>query len=254
MTARGHAPASVLTRSPAFLLQPALMANPGTSNGRDALARLPFAAVVLGLTWLWCAAAAAVWGGWPELLANPARRGAVIVAFGLALVASFSPFNVSPGKRSDLSDLWIVLPAIGFTILLAWLPPDFDRRDRWVVDGDALRWLGVVLFGAGGALRLWPIFVLGRRFSALVAIQENHALVTDGPYRWIRNPSYLGGLVSTVGWVLVFRSVVGLLLAVPATWITVVRIRNEEALLASEFRDQYDAYRRRTWRLLPWVY
>jgi hypothetical protein len=45
-----------------------------------------------------------------------------------------------------------------------------------------MRWLGVGLFVAGGALRLWPVFVLGRRFSGLVAIQPGHTLVTRGVY------------------------------------------------------------------------
>jgi len=101
---------------------------------------------------------------------------------------------------------------------------------------------------------VWPMFVLGRRFSGLVAIQEDHQLVTDGVYRWIRNPSYLGYLIAGVGWALVFRSVAGLLLVLPFVWLLLVRIRAEEALLASEFGDRYAAYRRRTWRLVPWVY
>jgi protein-S-isoprenylcysteine O-methyltransferase Ste14 len=96
--------------------------------------------------------------------------------------------------------------------------------------------------------------LLGRRFSAVVAIQERHELATDGPYRWVRNPSYLGGLVGGLGWALVFRSVVGVLLLLPFLWLLVTRIHAEEALLASEFGPTYEAYRQRTWRLLPWVY
>jgi len=42
------------------------------------------------------------------------------------------------------------------------------------------------------ALRLWPVFILGRRFSGLVAIQPGHTLVTNGIYGVVRNPSYLG--------------------------------------------------------------
>jgi len=38
----------------------------------------------------------------------------------------------------------------------------------WTIDGDTVRWLGVILFTAGGALRIWPVFVLGKRFSGLV--------------------------------------------------------------------------------------
>jgi len=177
-----------------------------------------------------------------------------VAALVLSAVAAVSPFNVSTGRRADIGDLWIVPVGIVVTALFAWLPPWLDSRDRWVIDGEAVRWLGVVLFVAGSALRLWPVFVLGRRFSAVVAIQERHEPATDGPYRWVRNPSYLGGLVGGLGWALVFRSVVGVLLLLPFLWLLVTRIHAEEALLASEFGPTYEAYRQRTWRLLPWVY
>jgi len=55
--------------------------------------------------------------------------------------------------------------------------------------------------------------VLGRRFSGLVAIQRGHTLVTSGIYGVIRHPSYLGLLVSSLGWGLAFRSEFGVLLA-----------------------------------------
>jgi len=112
----------------------------------------------------------------------------------------------------------------------------------------------LVLFLVGGWLRVWPTFILGERFSPFVAIQPGHELVTDGLYRTIRHPSYLGGLVAVAGWVLIFRSALGLLLLAPGVAITVRRINAEEALLESEFGAQYAAYRQRTWRLLPFVY
>ena len=56
----------------------------------------------------------------------------------------------------------------------------------------------------GGALRLWPVFVLGHRFSGLVAIQRGHTLVTTGVYSVIRHPSYLGLLVSSLDGLLRF--------------------------------------------------
>jgi protein-S-isoprenylcysteine O-methyltransferase Ste14 len=59
------------------------------------------------------------------------------------------------------------------------LPPSTDRRNFWTLDGESLRWLGVLLFVAGGALRIWPVFVLGRRFSGLVAIQPEHTLARE---------------------------------------------------------------------------
>jgi len=103
-------------------------------------------------------------------------------------------------------------------------------------------------------VRLVPVFVLGNRFSGLVAIQENHELVTTGPYRLIRHPSYLGLILALFGWALVFRSALGLILAVLTLPILVARMNSEEAFLESEFGADYANYRRRTWRLLPYLY
>ena len=98
------------------------------------------------------------------------------------------------------------------------------------------------------------MFVLGRRFSGLVAIQPGHTLVTTGVYGLIRHPSYLGLLVSSLGWGLAFRAGVGVLLAVALIPPLLARINAEERLLYSEFGAEYEAYRARTSRLIPGIY
>ena len=135
------------------------------------------------------------------------------------------------------------------------LPTRSDRPARHVDHRWQHRTLaGVAVFTAGGALRVWPVFVLGRRFSGLVAIQSGHTLVTTGIDQCIRHPSYLGLLVASVGWALVFRSVIGLLLSGALLVPLIARIRYEERLLAGEFGEVYADYRRRTWRLIPGLY
>jgi protein-S-isoprenylcysteine O-methyltransferase Ste14 len=139
-------------------------------------------------------------------------------------------------------------------LLQAFLPAWSDRKGIWIIDGDAARWLGVILFAAGGAMRIWPVFVLGTRFSGLVAIQPGHTLATSGIYRIIRHPSYLGLLVASLGWGLAFRSGVGVLLAALLIPPLAARIQAEERLLRSEFGAEYDTYRGRTSRLIPGLY
>ena len=89
---------------------------------------------------------------------------------------------MSPAVREETCIRWVIAVFGVITLLLVFLPPWSDRKGIWIIDGDAIRWLGVALFAAGGALRLWPVFVLGDRFSGLVAIQPGHRLVTSGVY------------------------------------------------------------------------
>jgi protein-S-isoprenylcysteine O-methyltransferase Ste14 len=194
------------------------------------------------------------WGGFGPFFSNPARIALVVATVAMVVVGLFSSVNLSTGEREDRSNRWIigVLGLIG--ILSAWLPAFTDRKEFWVLDGDAVRWLGVALYVGGGVLRMWPVFVLGRRFSGLVAIQPGHALVTGGIYSHIRNPSYLGLLVLSLGWALAFRSGVGVLLAALNVLPLVARIRSEEKLLRSHFGEEYEAYCVRTWRLIPGLY
>jgi len=207
------------------------------------------------------ALAVAGWGGgWGSFLANPVRRVAFVASLPLSVVAGIvmgrsshlSP--LSSGVREDRTNRWIFLPGGVLTFLTVWVPPFTDRRDLLTIDGDTVRWIGLVLAFLGGVVRLWTLLVLGRRYSVLVAIQEKHDLLTNGPYRWVRHPFYSGLIVGTAGWALIFRSGIGVLLAAALVPIFVARMRAEETLLESHFGDAYAAYRRRSWRLVPLLY
>jgi protein-S-isoprenylcysteine O-methyltransferase Ste14 len=194
------------------------------------------------------------WGGFAAFFSHPPLSALAIVLVAMTGVAVFSAGNLSPGEREDRGNRWVLAAFAVIGLLAGYLPALTDRLEFWTFGGDGVRWLGVVLFAAGGAVRLWPVFVLGRRFSGLVAIQPGHTLVTTGIYSVIRHPSYLGLLVSSLGWGLAFRSGVGVLLAMLNLVPVVGRIRAEEVLLRSQFGAEYDAYRGRTSRLIPGLY
>jgi protein-S-isoprenylcysteine O-methyltransferase Ste14 len=194
------------------------------------------------------------WGGFAAFFSHPARIALTIALFALSGAALFSGGNLSPGVREDRANRWVIVAFSLIGLLAGYLPAYTDRKEFWTLDGDSIRWLGVVLFAAGGALRLWPVFVLGRRFSGLVAIQPGHTLVTSGVYGIIRHPSYLGLIVNSLGWALAFRSGVGVLLTALMIPPLLARMRAEEALLRTQFGNEYDAYCRRTARLIPGLY
>ncbi len=208
--------------------------------------------IVTTLVYLWLAVLGA--GGFVAFFSHPARTILAVASMVMASAAFFSDVNLSSGEREDRSNRWIFLPFLVIGLLSAFLPAYAERQGWWVLDGETVRWLGVFFYLAGGALRIWPIFVLGRRFSGLVAIQPGHELVTGGIYRVIRHPSYLGMIILMLGWALAFRSGLGLILAALIIPPLLARIRSEENLLRLQFGDEYDAYRRRTSRLIPGIY
>ncbi len=114
---------------------------------------------------------------------------------------------------------------------------------------------GLAVLAAGVALRTWAILTLGRLFKFVVVIQDGHRVVTSGPYRLLRHPSYTGGLLAFLGagialdsWLSVLALVLLPLLAV------LVRIHAEEAELATALGQEYRAYASRTRRLVPGIW
>ena len=193
-------------------------------------------------------------GGLSAYLAHTPFIFVALVTIISAIIALFTRGNLSSGNREDRGNRW-VLAAFGVLGLLnGWLPAYTDRIDFWTLGGDKLRWVGVVVFILGTTLRMAPVFVLGNRFSGLVAIQPEHRLVTTGIYGTIRHPSYCGLLIGSLGWSLTFRAGAGVLLTALTLVPVLARIHAEEMLLRSHFGAEYDAYRARTSRLIPGVY
>ena len=198
--------------------------------------------------------AIAGWGGWRPFFAHPALRVLAWVTLGLAALAVFSGGGISSGEKEDRGNRWVLAAFSIIALLMAYFSAYTDRIGFCTLDGAALRWAGVAICAAGGVLRIWPVYVLGNRFSGLVAIQRGHTLETRGIYGVIRNPSYLGLLITSLGWVLAFRSGVGILLTASLLIPLVARIRAEERLLRKHFGAEYEAYCARSWRLLPHIY
>lgn len=195
-----------------------------------------------------------VLGGWTAFISHPALIALAVATLAMMFVAPFSDVNLSSGEREDRGNRWVFTAFSLIAFLSAIVPPYTDRIGLWTIDGETTRWIGVILYVLGGALRLWPVFVLGSRFSGLVAIQSGHMLETRGIYSLIRNPSYLGMLINMIGWGLAFRAWFGIAIALLMLVPLIARIRSEECLLRAHFGAEYNAYVARTWRLVPGIY
>jgi protein-S-isoprenylcysteine O-methyltransferase len=104
-------------------------------------------------------------------------------------------------------------------------------------------------------LRWAAIFTLGRFFTANIVIHEGQRVITAGPYRYVRHPSYTGLLLALLGLGVFFGNWLSVIvLFVPATFVVIHRIRIEESVLAGALGPAYSAYCTRTKRLIPGVW
>lgn len=115
------------------------------------------------------------------------------------------------------------------------------------------RWLGAGLGVAGLLLLIWVQHTLGRHWSTNLQLGTEHALVTNGPYRWARHPMYTALFSFFVGLALVSASWLVVLLVVAAIFVLYARVGKEEAMMIEQFGDEYCAYMQRTGRFLPYL-
>ena len=115
----------------------------------------------------------------------------------------------------------------------------------------ALRWVGIGIGVGGGSLLVWTYRTLGTNITDTVVTRRHHALVTTGPYRFIRHPFYaasglafLANGLATANWFILLMGGLAMLLHV-------VRATTEEEHLVRRFGDAYVRYMTQTGRFLP---
>jgi protein-S-isoprenylcysteine O-methyltransferase Ste14 len=121
--------------------------------------------------------------------------------------------------------------------------------------GSWLTLAGILVLAAGLVTRWIAIRTLGQAFSANVAIKDSQKICRAGLYRYLRHPSYLGLWLVFLGVGLHSRNWISFLAAiVPTTAALVYRIQVEERALREAFGEEYVAYSRESWRMLPGIY
>jgi protein-S-isoprenylcysteine O-methyltransferase Ste14 len=115
--------------------------------------------------------------------------------------------------------------------------------------------VGLVLLAAGVGLRAWSIAVLGRFFQYRIEVQPEHQVVTGGPYRYVRHPSYTGVALVVIGISLAAGDVVGLAAALLLSAAGLaVRIRAEERQLIDALGPEYEEFAAHRKRLVPGLF
>jgi protein-S-isoprenylcysteine O-methyltransferase Ste14 len=114
-------------------------------------------------------------------------------------------------------------------------------------------WIGGVLCGFGLALAIWARLILGRNWSGVVTLKEDHEMVQRGPYRFVRHPIYTGLQSMFLGTAIAFghlAAFVGVALVFVSFWI---KLSQEERLMLKQFPNDYPDYQRRVKRIIPFL-
>jgi len=159
------------------------------------------------------------------------------------------------GERRDRGSRLVIYVFVWTAIAIAFAAPYRVSAARMAFPNAPVFWTAIVLMWAGTVLRTWAVVTLGRFFRSTVHIHDDHKLVTSGPYRVLRHPGYTGGLMTTTGIGLAQGNSISLaaaffLLLVAYVWRIVV----EEAALRARFGEAFEAYRRKTWAIIPPVW
>lgn len=112
--------------------------------------------------------------------------------------------------------------------------------------------LGVVLCALGVGSAIWARAYLGRNWGLPMSQKESPALVTTGPYAYVRHPVYTGFLLAMLGSA-IGESLVWLLPLLVFGIYFSYSARREEKILLTQFPEQYSLYRKRTKMMLPFI-
>jgi protein-S-isoprenylcysteine O-methyltransferase Ste14 len=124
--------------------------------------------------------------------------------------------------------------------------------------GRILDVIGLVVYLVGVAFVLWARRTLGKMWglstSRNVMLRDDHQLIQDGPYAFVRNPMYFGWWVAMFGLLLVYPTWVVLLFLVFSVVSFAGRARREDKALSDRFGQAWDEYKKHTKFLIPFIY
>ncbi len=151
--------------------------------------------------------------------------------------------------KKSLVLFWITIPlslTIGFFTA---------NHQEWNTLNNSIALFGLTVFMIGIVIRWISIIQLNKEFTVNVAIIKNHNLKTDGIYKNLRHPSYLGLLLIGFGLSISMNSILSVMVVtIPFLLALSYRIKTEENILIKQFGETYKNYMAKTYRIIPKIY
>lgn len=170
------------------------------------------------------------------------------------VVTSFTRKIASNAKVNDRFSGLLLMACIWLGVFLGNISGYAERGFAISWDRPLLFDVGIFLMLAGVAFRWYSIRVLGKYFTTRVAIRPGQSVIENGPYRWIRHPSYSGTMLTMFGAGLALTNWLSLLSIMAFAIVGYsYRIWVEEVTLVNALGEPYRVYMRRTKRIIPFI-
>jgi protein-S-isoprenylcysteine O-methyltransferase Ste14 len=135
------------------------------------------------------------------------------------------------------------VPKLGYSVL----------NERFLPWSAWAFWVGAVLTAGGLFFAIWARHHLGKNWSGIVTVKEDHELIMTGPYGIVRLPIYTGLLLAFVGTAIALGEWRGVLAFAIVLWSLLRKLRFEERWMREQFGETYEAYSRRVPAIVPFV-
>lgn len=126
-------------------------------------------------------------------------------------------------------------------------------RENFVEHTNTVGVIGLMLAAAGAILAIWSRYLLGRNWSVSVQKKQDHELISNGPYKFVRHPIYSGLLLLFIGNALIvgdYRAIIAVIIVFLSFWY---KLRKEERWMTEAFGAAYVEYAKGTRTLVPWI-
>ncbi len=152
----------------------------------------------------------------------------------------------SQADKKSLIVFWIAIP---LSISIGFMQANYQV---WTAQNKLIAYVGLGIMLVGMIVRWKSIMQLKKDFTVDVAITESHQLQTDGMYKNMRHPSYLGLLLVGIGLAIAMNSIVSVLVISIVFYFAIMyRIKVEERILLNEFGNSYKKYISKTTKMWP---
>lgn len=168
----------------------------------------------------------------------------------------FAALHVKRMQRRERSSSLLLnrgLLAIGALLLAFERQPLLWLSERFLPLSTAFYWIGLVMLATGLALAVWARRHLGRNWSGIVTVKQDHELIRSGPYGLARHPIYTGLLLAILGTAVAIGEWRGLIAFALITAAFVLKFKTEERFMSETFGEQYARYRAEVRSLIPFV-